>query len=92
MQQLVIHSSADFDFATITRYTTNAVQAGVNAILNGAPIVCDVNMIRVGISASRTATFGNGVHCFVSDDEAFERAKAEETTAGANNTLFYAVG
>ena len=72
----MIHSSADFDFATITRYTPNAVQAGVKAILNGRPIVCDVNMIRIGISPIRTATFGNGIHCFVSDPEAFARAKA----------------
>ncbi|MGB1251957.1 MAG: precorrin-8X methylmutase [Candidatus Promineifilaceae bacterium] len=76
----MIHSSADFDFGTITRYTTNAVQSGVDAIGNGCPIVCDVNMIRVGISAIRTAQFGNGVHCFVSDPEAFTRAKAEATT------------
>ena len=76
----MIHSSADFDFAKITRYTPNAVPAGVNAILNGCPIVCDVNMIRVGISAKRTAAFGNSVHCFVSDPEAFARAKLEETT------------
>ena len=76
----MIHSSADFDFATITRYTPNAVQAGMNAILNGCPIVCDVNMIRIGISPTRTAAFGNGVHCFVSDPEAFARAKSEQTT------------
>ena len=76
----MIHSSADFDFAKITRYTPNAVSTGVNAIRNGCAIVCDVNMIRVGISAKRTAAFGNGVHCFVSDPAAFRRAKMEETT------------
>jgi precorrin-8X/cobalt-precorrin-8 methylmutase len=46
----MIHASADLDYATNARCTDEAVQAGVDAVRAGAPIICDAHMVRVGIS------------------------------------------
>jgi precorrin isomerase len=46
----MIHASADLDYATSTRTTEAAVQAGIDAVRAGAPIICDAHMVRVGIT------------------------------------------
>jgi len=79
----IIHSTADFDFAEITRVSPGAIEAGIRAIKNGGAIVCDVNMVRVGISQPRVSTFDGSLHCFVGDDETRQRAQAENTTRSA---------
>ncbi len=76
----MVHSSADFDFATITHVTQNAVSSAVNALRNGCSIVCDVNMIRVGISEKRLEAFGGSLHCFVAVADAYKIAKRDKTT------------
>ena len=72
----MIHSTADFDFATITHFSETAVSSAVAALQNSCPIVCDVNMIRVGVSESRVQQLGGSLHCFVADGAV--RAKAAE--------------
>ncbi len=47
----MVHSTADFDFGKITVIDEAAVNAGVEALRRGCAAVCDVNMIRVGVSA-----------------------------------------
>ena len=79
----IIHSTADFDFAGITRFSPGAVEAGVRALRQGCNIICDVNMVRVGISQTRVAGLGGSLYCFVSDDETRQRAKGENTTRSA---------
>jgi len=76
----VVHASADFDFVTLMRMSDDAVQAGVAAIRRGAPIVADVAMIAVGVSAPRLAHFGCTVHSHIADPDVIERAKAEDST------------
>jgi precorrin-8X/cobalt-precorrin-8 methylmutase len=46
----MIHASADVEYATSARLTDDAVGAGIAAIRAGAPVVCDSNMVRVGIT------------------------------------------
>jgi precorrin-8X/cobalt-precorrin-8 methylmutase len=45
----VIHASADLEFATSMVVDAAAVAAGVRAFRAGAPVVCDVEMVRRGI-------------------------------------------
>ena len=45
----VIHASADPEYATSTVVDATAVAAGVRALGAGAPVVCDVEMVRSGI-------------------------------------------
>lgn len=76
----MIHASADFEFNGLTRFHPDAVTAGVQALLNSAPIVADVEMICVGLSKPRLAHFGVVTHQFISDDDVIATAKAENST------------
>lgn len=76
----MIHATADFEFNGLTRFHPNAVQAGVDAILTGRPIVADVEMICVGVSKPRLAHFGVDTHHFISDLDVIADAKAADST------------
>lgn len=77
----MIHANADFEFNGLTDFHPDAVAAGLAAIIEGgARVVADVEMICVGLSASRLAHFGITTHQFISDEDVIAQAKAEETT------------
>jgi precorrin isomerase len=50
----VIHASADPEYATSTIVDAAAVDAGVYALRAGAPVLCDVEMVRSGIRGVAT--------------------------------------
>lgn len=79
----VIHSTADFEFAELIRVSPGAIPTGVAALLNSCPIITDVTMIKVGISAPRLARLGNVTYCFVGSEEVCKRAESEGTTRSA---------
>ena len=76
----IIHATADFEFKWTTRFGNDAVASGCAALKHGAPIVVDVKMIGVGLSAPRLASFGAEVHDFIDDPGVIARAKANATT------------
>ncbi|AZG73309.1 precorrin-8X methylmutase [Shewanella livingstonensis] len=75
-----IHTSGDFEFATLYQFSDKAVETGVNALKNGCNIISDVTMITAGLSAQRKAVFGNQAYCFISNETVIERAKASGST------------
>jgi len=77
----MIHANADFEFNGLTAFHPDVMQAGLAAVLKGGtPIVADVEMICVGLSAPRLAHFGMSTHHYISDPDVIEQARAEETT------------
>jgi len=76
----MIHATADFEFNGLARFHEHAVEAGLTAILNGAAIVADVEMICVGLSKPRLSHFGVQTYHFISDEDVITQAKAENTT------------
>ena len=50
----VIHASADPEYATSMVADAVAVDAGVHALRSGAPVLCDVEMVRHGIHGVAT--------------------------------------
>lgn len=77
----MIHANADFEFNGLTAFHPRAMSAGLAAVLQGGtPIVADVEMICVGLSAPRLKHFGMTTHHYISDADVIERAKAENTT------------
>jgi len=76
----MIHATADFEFNGLARFQFQAVEAGLAAILAGAPIVADVEMICVGLSKPRLSHFGVNTHHFISDADVITQAKAKNTT------------
>lgn len=76
----MIHATADFEFNGLTRFHTGAMQAGLEAVLRGAKVVADVEMICVGLSAMRLGHFGMTAHQFISDADVIAEAKQQDTT------------
>ena len=76
----MIHATADFEFNGLTEFSKNAVEVGIDAILAGAPIVADVEMICVGLSKPRLAHFGVEARQFIADDDVIAAAKQVNST------------
>ncbi|ASC71551.1 Cobalt-precorrin-8 methylmutase [Halomicronema hongdechloris C2206] len=55
----VIHSTADFDFAQLLRFSPDAIAQGLAALTAKTPIVVDVGMVRQGVQAMVQRTFDN---------------------------------
>ena len=75
-----IHTSADFDYADNLCFSPNACQIGIEALKNGADIVTDTKMAMSGINKNKLASFGGQVHCYISDPDVVEEAKARGCT------------
>ncbi|MCK4493059.1 MAG: precorrin-8X methylmutase [Methylococcales bacterium] len=76
----MIHATADFEFNGLAHFHPQAINAGVQAIQQGANIVADVEMICVGLSQPRLSHFGVNTHHFIADADVISQAKAENTT------------
>ena len=77
----MIHANADFEFNGLTAFHPAVMQAGLRAVLEGGtPIVADVEMICVGLSAPRLQHFGLTTHHYISDPDVIAAAQAENTT------------
>lgn len=50
----IVHASADLDLGASVVADEAAVASGVDAVLANAPVVCDVEMVRSGITAVET--------------------------------------
>ena len=74
----VVHASADESFAESLRLSPEAISRGVEAIMQGRPIVCDVHMLQAGI----TKTSGD-VLCAIREPEVIELAKQRGSTRAA---------
>lgn len=78
--QRAIHATGDFAFAKNMRFTPNAIQTGIDAILQGKNILTDVNMVASGISKNILSKFGGKVICRVAAPEIAEKARQEGKT------------
>ena len=71
-----IHTSADFAYAENLVVSEQAVSRLREALAAGADIVTDTEMARAGISKKTLEKFGGRVHCFMSDPDVAEEARA----------------
>ena len=97
----VIHTSADFDYASTMSYSKGAIARAKDLIKNGAHIVTDTNMALSGINKKRLAEYGGQVHCFMADEDVAKEAKERQVTratvsmeraAGLNVPVIFAIG
>jgi precorrin-8X/cobalt-precorrin-8 methylmutase len=79
----VIHTTADFDFKEIMRFSSWAVKAGISALRAGCNIITDVKMVRSGIPVRRLKPFGAELFCFSSDPEVIRAAERQGITRTA---------
>ena len=76
----VIHTTADFDYVDNLCFSEHAVRHGIEALRGGCDIVTDTQMARAGINKAILAKLGGEVHCFMSDSDVAEEAKARGVT------------
>lgn len=79
----VIHSTADFEFKDLLRFSPGAIEAGIEAIRLGRPVITDVRMVEAGIMKYRLDPFGSRVMCFSSDRSVADEAAAQGLTRTA---------
>jgi precorrin-8X/cobalt-precorrin-8 methylmutase len=73
----IIHTTADFEFKQLTRFTNGAILFALEAIANRVPIVVDVGMVKQGIIGLLAKTFGNEV--ITALDFGFEPDRGDRT-------------
>lgn len=81
----LIHTTADMRIADSLVFRHNPIQKGLEALRSCAPVFCDSNMIRAGLSLPRLKKLNAGytkdcLHCYISDADVIARAKAEGYT------------
>lgn len=70
----VIHTTVDRRYARDLIFSKNAIERGVKAIRNGAPIIVDSSMVQAGINKKITARFGNRIICRMREKAVAENA------------------
>lgn len=75
----MIHASAQTDIVDDLAWSDGVVAAARDALLAGAPILCDSTMVATGIIRSRLPR-DNEVVCLLHDPEVAERATAKGIT------------
>lgn len=97
----VIHATADYEFADNLYFSKHAVSLGIEALRKGCDIVTDTQMAKAGINKSILSKLGGTVHCFMSDPDVAEEAKARgvtraiismERSRNLGNSCIYAIG
>lgn len=57
----VIHSTADFEFKDLIRFSPGAIEAAITALRQQVPIITDVTMVKQGVLTLARRTFDNPV-------------------------------
>ena len=78
----IIHSCGIVEAAADILFAPGAAKAGRAALLNGAPILCDANMVANGITKSRLPA-NNPIICTLDDPSVPALAKQLDTTRTA---------
>jgi precorrin-8X/cobalt-precorrin-8 methylmutase len=82
----VIHSTADFEFKELLRFSPGAIQGAIAALRQQTPIVVDVSMVRQGIATLVNKTFQNPILTAV--DEAPQAVEGRTRTETGMLQLF----
>jgi precorrin-8X/cobalt-precorrin-8 methylmutase len=76
----LVHTTGDPEFAEMTVISADAADCGVQALLAGKPVICDVTMVTSGITKRYLKDFGTQVLCFINEPEVIETAKRTNQT------------
>ena len=76
----VIHATADFEYLQLLRFNYGAIEAGIEAIKKGLPIVTDVTMVKQGIGSLVAKTSNNQVIAAIDLAQTAEPGKTRTET------------
>lgn len=74
----IVHSTADPEYAEITRMSPDFVDESLKSIRAGKDILTDINMVKVGINK-----YPGKVRCYINNEKTLEIAKREGITRAA---------
>jgi precorrin-8X/cobalt-precorrin-8 methylmutase len=79
----MIHATVDFDLVDNTRFHPEAIEKGIAALKEGAPIIADTRMVKAGISLKRLRKYKTKVLCAISHPEVVKEARVSGKTRAA---------
>lgn len=59
----IIYATADFEYASLVRFSDQALQSGAAALAARTTIIVDTPMVQVGVAPPIQNTFANPVYC-----------------------------
>lgn len=86
----VIHTSADFDYASTLAFSHKAVEKAERLLKQGADIVTDTNMALAGINKKVLALYGGEAHCFMAEEKVEKIARERKATRASVSMEFAA--
>lgn len=75
-----IHTTGDYDYQNIVRFTNNPIDIAVEAIKNGCRIVTDTKMVFSGINKPALEKSGSTLDNYIAHEEVYRLAKENATT------------
>ena len=78
----LIHTAGSVELAAEIEFATGFAAAARAALLRGAPILCDTQMVASGITRKRLPA-ANPVHCYIDQPGLAELARDQRTTRSA---------
>ena len=78
----MVHACGMADVIALLAHSTGAASAGRRALEGGAPVICDAEMTRAGVTTSRLPA-RNRVICTIAAPGLGDRARARATTRSA---------
>lgn len=79
----IVHASGDPFIAKSIKFSSSAIQSGIEAILKGCTIYTDVRMVAAGISARLAKSSGCSIICALSETYARNEQEKISTRAAA---------
>lgn len=74
----IVHSTADPEYAEITKMSPDFVDESLKSIQAGKDILTDINMVKVGINR-----YNGEVKCYINHEKTFDIAKRDGITRAA---------
>ncbi len=74
----IVHSTADPEYAKITKMSSDFVLESLKAVESQKDILTDINMVKAGINK-----YDGNVECYINHEEAIYIAKEEQITRAA---------
>lgn len=74
----IVHSTADPEYADITKISSNFISESLKAVKNEKDILTDINMVKAGINK-----YEGEINCYINHEEAINLAKEEQITRAA---------
>ncbi len=74
----IVHSTADPEYADLTKISSEFVKKSLESLRNGKDILTDINMVKAGINS-----YNGEVKCYINNEETLINAKRNDITRAA---------